>query len=68
MFESLSQLPVSWANDITLILFIAIALACFTIPFRSVLADAPSRRRWRDLRWWAVLLISFQLGIYVIFQ
>jgi hypothetical protein len=68
MFEQLSQLPVVWANNLTMALFILIALACFVIPFHSVIADAPDQRRWRDLRLWAVLLISLQLGIYLIFQ
>lgn len=68
MSEQIASLPVAWANGITVLLFIAIAIACFAIPFRSVIADAPGRHRWRDLRLWALLLIAFQLGIYLLFQ
>jgi len=68
MSEQLAALPVSWANGLTVVMFIAIAVACFLIPFRSIVADAPTHRHWRDLRWWALLLITMQLGIYLIFQ
>jgi hypothetical protein len=68
MFEWLNELPVSWANNITVVLFVLIAVACFAIPRSSVIADAPTNARWRDLRWWAVALIAVQLGIYVLFR
>jgi hypothetical protein len=66
--EYLGSLPVWWANVITLVLFVAIARACFLIPQNSVIADAPDRARWRDLRLWALALICVQLGIYSIFS
>ena len=68
MFEWLSELPVVWANNITVVLFILIAVACFAIPRSSVIADAPTKSRWRDLRWWAVALITIQLSIYMLFR
>ena len=68
MFNWIAELPVAWANNITVVLFVLIALACFAIPRNSVIADAPTRARWRDLRWWAVILIAVQLGIYVLFR
>ena len=68
MSDWITTLPVDWANNITVVLFVLIALACFAIPRSSVIADAPSKARWRDLRWWAVILITIQLGIYVLFR
>lgn len=68
MFEWLNELPAAWANNITVVLFILIAAACFAIPRSSVIADAPTKSRWRDLRWWAVALIAIQLGIYMLFR
>ena len=68
MFDWIGTLPVAWANNITVVLFILIAVACFAIPRKSVIADAPTKARWRDLRWWAVLLIIVQLGIYMLFR
>ncbi len=68
MSDWITTLPVEWANNITVVLFVLIALACFAIPRSSVIADAPSKARWRDLRWWAVILITIQLGIYVLFR
>ena len=68
MSDWITTLPVEWANNITVVLFVLIALACFAIPRSSVIADAPSKARWRDLRRWAVILIPIQLGIYVLFR
>ena len=68
MFDWITNLPVAWANNITVLLFVLIAAACFAIPRSSVIADAPTKARWRDLRWWAVILIALQLGIYVLFR
>ncbi len=64
----IANAPTSWANGITVVLFIAIAAACFLLPRRKVVADAPTARGWRDLRWWAVALITIQLGIYLVFR
>ena len=68
MADWLSDLPVWWANLITVVLFIAIAVCCFLVPAKAVIADATDRRRWRDLRWWALALITVQLGIYAVFS
>jgi hypothetical protein len=66
--EAQASLPVWWANVITLIAFVLIAIACLLVPRRSVISDAPDHAGWRDLRWWAVVLIVVQLGIYGIFS
>ena len=68
MAEWPSTLPVAWANGITVILFVAIAAACFLLARDDVIADAPTQARWRDLRWWAALLIFVQLSIYLVFR
>lgn len=68
MLETLSQLPVVWANGITVVLFIGIAVCCFLVPRNSVIADAPTRSGWRDLRLWAVALVVVQLAIYGLFS
>ena len=68
MADWLADLPVWWANVITVVLFIAIALACFLVPRRALMEDAPDQARWRDIRWWALALIIVQLGIYSLFS
>ena len=68
MTEWLSDLPVWWANAITVVLFLAIAVGCFIVPRRMFMADAPDQSRWRDIRWWALILIAVQLGIYGVFS
>lgn len=60
--------PLWWATAITMALFVAIAVACWLLPRDDVLADAPDKARWRDLRWWATALVIVQLIIYAIFS
>ena len=64
----LADAPVWWANLITVGLFGLIAVGCFAVPRQSFMADAPDQSRWRDIRWWALLLIAAQLGIYGLFS
>ena len=67
MVEWITQLPIWWANVITLVLFVSIGAAVFLIPRESLFTDAPDRSGWRDLRWWALGLVVVQLGIYTLF-
>ncbi|MEZ5560259.1 MAG: hypothetical protein R3E86_17155 [Pseudomonadales bacterium] len=64
----LESLPVWPAYLITVALFVGIALASLRLPRDELLQDAPDRARWRDIRWWAVLLAAVQLGIYALFH
>lgn len=66
--EWLSELPVWWANLITLGLFAGLAVGSFAVPRGVVMADAPDQARWRDIRWWSLMLIALQLGIYALFS
>lgn len=68
MADWLSELPVWWANLITLVLFAGIAVGCFAVPRHLFMADAPDQSHWRDIRWWALVLIATQLGIYALFS
>jgi hypothetical protein len=60
--------PVWWANALTLFLFLILVIGCWRIPESDVMADAPDRARWRDLRIWASVLVLVQLGIYRLFS
>ncbi|MDA1074126.1 MAG: hypothetical protein O3A63_05100 [Proteobacteria bacterium] len=63
----MADLPVWWANVATVVLFVLLAALVMLIPKATVIGDAPDRRWFRDLRWWALLLIAIQLCIYAIF-
>ncbi len=62
------ELPVWWANVITVVLFGCVAVGCFAVPSHVFMNDAPDQARWRDIRWWALVLIAAQLGIYSLFS
>lgn len=68
MIEWLQNAPVSWATAITQVIFVLIALACFAIPRRVFMIDAPDQSHWRDIRLWALALVVVQLGIYQLFS
>lgn len=60
--------PLWWATAISIGLFVAIAVGCWLLPRDEVLADAPDKSAWRDLRWWAMVLVVVQIGIYLLFS
>lgn len=64
----MDALPVWPAYLFTTVLFLGIAVASLRLPPAHAFADAPDRRRWRDIRWWAVALIAVQLGLYGVFS
>ena len=60
--------PQWWASVFTVILFLLLGAACWLIPKKEILADAPDQAPWRDIRWWACGLIAVQLLIYFTFS
>ena len=72
MLESLNNwltdLPTSWANTITMLLFGLLLIILWSFPRRFVLRGAPDQSRWRDIRIWATVLVFVQLGIYTVFR
>ncbi len=62
------DLPLWWATAITFGLFFLIALGTWLVPRDQVLADAPDKSAWRDIRIWASCLIVVQLSIYWLFS
>ena len=62
------DLPVAWANYISMGIFIFLGCLIWIVPKKAVIADRPITDRWRDLRIWAMVLIALQLGIYWVFS
>ena len=61
------ELPVAWANYLSMAGFTVLALFVWLIPKRLILSEAPDASRWRDIRVWATVLILVQIGLYAIF-
>jgi len=64
----LSDLPLWWANTITMAMFVIIAALVWRVPLHQINHDARDRAKWRDIRWWALVLIAIQLVTYTIFR
>ena len=64
----LEALPVWPAYALTAALLLGIGLGALRLPRRPLVEDAPDQSRWRDIRWWAALLVVLQLIIYAIFR
>lgn len=64
----LSSAPVSWANSITMVLFLILLAILWSFPRAAIMQDAPDDSWWRDLRIWGTLLIFIQLAIYALFR
>ncbi len=61
------ELPVAWANYLSMAGFAVLALFVWLIPRRLILSEAPDASRWRDIRLWATALIVLQIGLYAVF-
>lgn len=61
------DLPVEWANYLSIVGFLFLAGVVWSIPKHRVYAGAPDMARWRDFRIWASVLIVIQLTLYSVF-
>ena len=61
------ELPVSWANYISIALFLALGAGVWSIPKSAVVPEEYEGESWRDLRVWATGLIVFQIVLYAYF-
>jgi len=64
---SLSELPVVWANYVSIAGFLFLAVLVWSIPRDLIYQDSKDDAGWRDIRWWATVLIAAQLVLYSIF-
>ena len=61
-FEWLAFVPI-WAVRLGILLFLgSILVWIWKLPGSYILKDAPGPERWRDIRWWA-LVIFLVLGL-----
>jgi hypothetical protein len=60
----LAAVPLSAARWLVVAFLVAAALATFLLPRGYVLLGSPDRRWYRDLRWWAVLIMLPYVVIY----
>jgi len=67
MNEWLAAIPLWWAKIVTVILFAGITLWTWLRPREYVMAGAPTKKAWRDLRIWATILMLMQTVLYLLF-
>jgi hypothetical protein len=63
----LDRIPISSAKIIIAFFYLILAFWVMRRPRSFVLEGAPTRRNWRDLRIWALVLIGIQIALYFIF-
>lgn len=61
------DLPVEWANYISIVGFLFLGVLVWAIPKRLIYSGADDQAMWRDIRIWASVLIVIQLVLYVVF-
>jgi len=61
------RIPLFSAKIITAFLYLLLAFWVLKRPKSFILEGAPTKKRWRDLRLWAFILIGIQLALYFIF-
>lgn len=66
--DFVQHLPVTWANYLSIMCFILLAISIWLIPKQVVQFGNQRRSKFFDLRWWATTLIILQIFIYWIFD
>ena len=62
----LSQIQLFWAVVVTIVGYLGMIVWTVSRPKEYVYAGAPNRKLWRDLRFWATLLLVIQMVIYLL--
>ncbi len=63
----LENIPILSGKILITLLYLLLAFWVIKRSKSFVLEGAPTRRKWRDLRLWALLLIGIQIALYLIF-
>ncbi|MFQ6038836.1 MAG: hypothetical protein ACE5LV_09495 [Candidatus Aminicenantales bacterium] len=63
----LQDVSLGWGKVIATVFFAGMALWAWFRPKSYIYRGAPDRRRWRDLRLWATLLLGIQVVLYLVF-
>ena len=66
--DFVQHLQVTWANYLSIMCFILLAISIWLIPKQVVQFGNQPRSKFFDLRWWATTLIILQIFIYWIFD
>lgn len=61
------QIPIFSAKIIITLIYLLLAFWVIKRSKSYILEGAPTKRNWRDLRPWALLLIGIQIALYLIF-
>jgi len=67
MLDWFQSLPLYWAQVIAVVLFAGTIVWAWTRPRAYIYRDAPTQKRWRDLRIWATILMIIQIILYISF-
>lgn len=66
-FDWLVGVPLSWARDLILIIYVVILIAVWLLKRDYIFQGAPNQKWWRNLKLWATLAIASQLFVYAYF-
>ena len=61
------RIPIFAARIITVFFYLLLAFWVWRRSKSFVLEGAPTKRNWRDLRLWALILIGIQIVLYFVF-
>ncbi len=62
-----SNIPLFWGKVVAAIFFLSVIIWAWFRPKHYILAGAPDKKIWRDLRIWATILLIIQITLYFIF-
>ena len=67
MINWLAGIPLLWGKIFAVATFVGVIIWVWFRPKRFIFLGAPDKRKWRDLRIWASILMIIQIIIYLSF-
>ncbi|MCK4304619.1 MAG: hypothetical protein KAY24_10320 [Candidatus Eisenbacteria sp.] len=59
------DIPLFWAKILGTIFFVSVIIWALMRPKEYIFRGAPDRKRWRDLRIWAAVILVVQIILYI---
>jgi len=66
-FNWLAEMPINIARFFVLLAFIIPLVFAFVLPKAYVYLGSQDQKKWRNLKWWILVLVLIQVTIYSLF-
>jgi len=66
-FDWLADISMGWARFLLLLPFITMLVFALSLNRRIIYQGAEDQSRWRNLKFWVIIIVSVQVALYLYF-